>query len=93
MKNFSSCFRRGPGGGKPANRRSPLGLYPGEPTPRLDDRVVEVPRTRRGPVLRGEAGSKKGCSARLAVQPCGTSTATRIGGSGWGRFSGWLLEA
>ena len=34
----------GPGGGKPANRRSPLGLFPGEPTPRLYDRVVEVLR-------------------------------------------------
>jgi hypothetical protein len=30
----------------PALRRSPLGLFPGEPTPRLHDRVVEVLRTR-----------------------------------------------
>jgi len=30
----------------PADRRSPLGLFPGEPTPRLYDRVVEVLRTR-----------------------------------------------
>jgi hypothetical protein len=29
MNNFPSYFRRGPGGGKPANRRSPLGLIPG----------------------------------------------------------------
>jgi len=28
MNNFPSCFRRGPGGGKPANRCSPLGLTP-----------------------------------------------------------------
>jgi hypothetical protein len=70
MNNFPSCFRSGPGGGKPANRRSPLGLFAGAPTPRLYDRVVEV------------LGSKKRCSARLAVQPCGTSTATRIGRSG-----------
>jgi hypothetical protein len=33
MKNF------------PVDRRSPLGLFPGEPTPRLYDRVVEVLRT------------------------------------------------
>jgi len=46
MNNFPSCFRRGPGGGKPANRRSPSGPFPGEPTPRLYDRVVEVLRTR-----------------------------------------------
>jgi hypothetical protein len=26
MNNFPSCFRRGAGGGKPANRRSLLGL-------------------------------------------------------------------
>ena len=30
MNNFPSCFRRGPEGGKPANRRSPLGLFPGQ---------------------------------------------------------------
>ena len=30
----------------PAARRSPLGLFLGEPTPRLYDRVVEVLRTR-----------------------------------------------
>jgi site-specific recombinase XerC len=30
----------------PTDRRSPLGLFPGEPTPRLYDRVVEVLRTR-----------------------------------------------
>ena len=30
----------------PADRRSPLGLFPGEPTPRLNDRVVGVLRTR-----------------------------------------------
>ena len=29
-----------------ANRRSPLGLFPGQPTPRLYDRVVEALRTR-----------------------------------------------
>ena len=29
----------------PADRRSPLGLFPGEPTARLYDRLVEVPRT------------------------------------------------
>ena len=29
-----------------ADRRSPLGLFPGEPTPRLYDRTVEVLRTR-----------------------------------------------
>jgi len=46
MNNFPSCFRRGPGGGKPAARRSPLGLFPGQPTPWLYDRVVEVLRTR-----------------------------------------------
>ena len=45
MNNFPSCFRRGLGGGKPANRRSPLGLFPGEPTARLYDRLVEVLRT------------------------------------------------
>lgn len=28
------------------NRRSPLGLFPGQPAPRLYDRVVEVLRTR-----------------------------------------------
>ena len=27
-------------------RRSPLGMFPGQPTPRLYDRVVEVLRTR-----------------------------------------------
>jgi hypothetical protein len=42
MNNFPSCFRRGPGGGKPANRRSPLGLFPGEPTARLYDRLAGV---------------------------------------------------
>ena len=47
MNNFPSCSRRGPGGGKPANRRSSLALFAGEPTPRLYDRVVEVLRTRR----------------------------------------------
>ena len=31
----------------PADRPSPLGLLPGEPTLRLYDRVVEVLRTRR----------------------------------------------
>jgi len=46
MNNFPSCFRRGPGGAKPANCRSPLGLFPGEPTPRLYDCVVELLRTR-----------------------------------------------
>ena len=46
MNNFPSCFRSGPGGGKPANRRSPLGLFAGAPTPRLYDRVAEVLRTR-----------------------------------------------
>jgi hypothetical protein len=46
MNNFPSCFRRGPGGGKPANRRSPSGPFPGEPAPRLYDRVAEVMRTR-----------------------------------------------
>jgi site-specific recombinase XerC len=30
----------------PGDRRSPLGLFPGQPTPRLYDRVVEVLRTR-----------------------------------------------
>jgi len=30
----------------PAHRRSPLGLFPGEPTPRLYDRLLEVLRTR-----------------------------------------------
>jgi hypothetical protein len=30
----------------PADRRSPLGLFPGEPAPRLYGRVVEVLRTR-----------------------------------------------
>jgi hypothetical protein len=30
----------------PADRRPPLGLFPGEPTPRVYDRVVEVLRTR-----------------------------------------------
>lgn len=29
-----------------ADRRSPLGLFPGQPMPRLYDRVVEVLRTR-----------------------------------------------
>ncbi len=29
-----------------AGRRSPLGLFPGQPAPRLHDRVVEVLRTR-----------------------------------------------
>ena len=29
-----------------ADRRSPLGLFPGEPTPRFYDRMVEVLRTR-----------------------------------------------
>jgi hypothetical protein len=29
----------------PADRQSPLGLFPGEPTTRLYDRLVEVPRT------------------------------------------------
>jgi len=46
MNNFPSRFRRGPGGGKPANRRSSLGPFPGEPAPRLYDRVVEALRTR-----------------------------------------------
>ena len=46
MNNFPSCFRRGPGGGKPASRRLPLRLFPGEPTPRLYDRLVDVLRTR-----------------------------------------------
>ncbi len=39
-------YGTGPGGGKPVNRRSPLGLLPGEPTPRLYDYVAEVMRTR-----------------------------------------------
>ncbi len=30
----------------PADCRSPLGLFPGQPTPRLYDHLVEVPRTR-----------------------------------------------
>jgi hypothetical protein len=34
----------------PADRQSPLGLFPGEPTPRLYDRVVEVLRTRIGAI-------------------------------------------
>jgi hypothetical protein len=46
MNNFPSCFRTGPGGGKPANLRSPLGLFPAEPTPKVYDRVVEILRTR-----------------------------------------------
>ncbi len=29
-----------------ANRQSPLGLFPAQPTPRLYDRVLEVLRTR-----------------------------------------------
>ena len=33
-------------GGKPANRRSPLGLSPGAPVARLCDRVAKVIRTR-----------------------------------------------
>ena len=35
----------------PADRRSPLGLFPGEPTARLCDRWVEVLRTRHGRFL------------------------------------------
>jgi len=31
----------------PADRRSTLGLFPGKPSPRLYDRVVEVLRTRQ----------------------------------------------
>jgi hypothetical protein len=31
----------------PADHRSPLGLFPGEPTARLYDRVVEVLRARQ----------------------------------------------
>jgi hypothetical protein len=54
MDNFPSYFRgaspapngTGPWGGKPANRRSPLALFLGEPTPRLYDRGVEVSRAR-----------------------------------------------
>jgi hypothetical protein len=30
----------------PANRRSPLGLFPAQPTPRFYDPLIEVPRTR-----------------------------------------------
>lgn len=30
----------------PAGRRSPLGLFRGQPTPRLYDRVIEILRTR-----------------------------------------------
>jgi len=33
-------------GCSPADRQSPLGLFPAQPTPRLYDRVVEVLRTR-----------------------------------------------
>jgi hypothetical protein len=46
MNNFPSCFRRGPGGGKPANRRPPVGQFPGEPTRRPHDRLGEVLRMR-----------------------------------------------
>jgi hypothetical protein len=46
MNKLPSYLRRGPGGGKPVNRRSPMGLLPGEPPARLRDRVVEVLRTR-----------------------------------------------
>ena len=46
MNNLPSCFRRGPGGGKPANPRLPLELFPGEPTPGLYHRVAEALRTR-----------------------------------------------
>jgi hypothetical protein len=46
MHNLPSCFRRGPGGGEPANRRSPLALFPGGPALRLYDRVAEVLPTR-----------------------------------------------
>ena len=35
----------------PVDRRSPLGLFPGEPTPRLYDRLVEVLRIRHGRFL------------------------------------------
>jgi hypothetical protein len=53
MNNFLSCFGRGPWGGKPANPRSPLGMSPDEPTPKLYDRAVEALRTRdwRFPVM------------------------------------------
>jgi integrase len=44
MNNSPSCFRRGPGGGKLADRRLPLGLLPGQPPLRLYDRVVELLR-------------------------------------------------
>jgi hypothetical protein len=56
MNSFPSCFRRGRGGGKAANRRSPLALFPGEPTARLYDRLVEVLRNRHWRFLVVSAG-------------------------------------
>ena len=40
----------------PADRRSPLGLFPGQPTARLCDRVVEVLHTRHWRFLVMPAG-------------------------------------
>jgi hypothetical protein len=46
VNNFPSCFRRGLGGGKPANPRLPLGLFPGQPAPGLYRRGVGILCTR-----------------------------------------------
>jgi hypothetical protein len=39
----------------PADHRSPLGLFPGQPTPSLHDRLVEVLRTRHYSRRTGQA--------------------------------------
>ena len=49
--NFPSCLKRGPRGGRPGNRRSPLALFAGEPTARLYGHAAEVLGTRHGRFL------------------------------------------
>jgi hypothetical protein len=56
MSSSPSCFRRGPGGGKAANRRSPLGLSACKLTPRLYDRAVEALRIRHWRLLVAQTG-------------------------------------
>jgi hypothetical protein len=46
MNKLPSCFRRGQGVVNPNDRQSPLAPFPGQPTPRLDDRRVEFLRPR-----------------------------------------------
>jgi len=50
-------------------RRSPLGCFPGQPTPRLYDRVVEVLRARHYSRRTGKRPTSTGFAASLCFTP------------------------